>query len=123
MSNDTCGCNSKNIGVPTQKRGFCVPAGSEQILIDAKQRIIQGTVRVSSGEYSMNKKMVMAYGSNGSNLDNGSAVIKKHDSYERYLARKTGRGVLREQSDASRASVPISGGKVKRFGLFKYCAC
>ena len=122
MSNDnsTCGCDSKNIGIPTQERALCVP---KEILIDARQRLIQGAARVSSGEYSMNKKMVMAYGVNGSGLDNGTSTIKKHDSYERYLARKTGRGVLREQSDASRADKPISGGKVKRFGLFKYCAC
>ena len=119
-NNSTCGCNSKNIGIPTQKFGLCVP---NQILIDARQRKIQKTVGVSSGEYSMNKKMVMAYGTNGSNLDNGNAAIKKHDSYERYLARKTGRRVLREQSDATRASAAISGGKVKRFGLFKHCPC
>ncbi len=120
MSDSTCGCNSKNIGIPTQRRTLC---NDPSVIIDATQRKIQGAVRVSSGEYSMNKKMVMAYGKDGSNLDNGSSRIKKHDSYERYLARKTGRGVLREQSDASRSDDAVSGGKVKRFGLFKYCAC
>ena len=34
-NNSTCGCNSKNIGIPTQKFGLCVP---NQILIDARQR-------------------------------------------------------------------------------------
>ena len=122
MSNDnsTCGCDSKNIGIPTQERTLCIP---KHILIEARQRVIQGAARVSSGEYSMNKKMVMAYGKDGSNLDNGSTTIKKHDSYERYLARKTGSGVLREQSDASKSDFAISGGKVKRFALFKHCPC
>ena len=46
----TCGCDSKNIGIPTQKFGLCVP---NEILIDATQRKIQKTVGVSSGEYSL----------------------------------------------------------------------
>ena len=122
MSNDNtaCGCDSKNIGIPTQERTTCVPL---HILINARQRVIQGAARVSSGEYCMNKKMVIAYGTDGTTLDSGNSIIKKHDSFERYLARKTGRRVLREQSDASKSDNAITGGKVKRFGLFKHCAC
>ena len=91
----------KNIGIPTQEMHIMYTF--KYILIEARQRVIQGAAQVSSGEYSMNKKMVMAYGKNGSNLDDGSSTIKKHDSYERYLARKLGRGVLREQSDSSKS--------------------
>ena len=58
------------------KRGNCLPAGSEQLIMDNNQRIIQGTVRASAGEYLMNKKEVYAHGKNGENLDNGSAVMQ-----------------------------------------------
>ena len=34
----------------------------KHILIEARQRTLCKVLRVSSGEYSMNKKMVMAYG-------------------------------------------------------------
>ena len=39
MSNDnsTCGCDSKNIGIPTQERTLCIP---KHILIEARQRVI-----------------------------------------------------------------------------------
>ena len=57
----------------------------------------------------MNKKEVYAHGKNGENLDNGSAVMQKHDSYARYLARKKGGAVLREES--GRSTVSKSGGK------------
>ena len=47
MSNDnsTCGCDSKNIRIPTQERTLCIP---KHILIEARQRVIQGAARVSS---------------------------------------------------------------------------
>ena len=81
MSNDnsTCGCDSKNIGIPTQERTLCIP---KHILIEARQRVIQGA-RVSSGEYSMNKKMVMAYGKNGSNLDEMDLLLLKNTIHMR----------------------------------------
>mgnify|MGYP001498218927 CR=1 FL=1 len=121
MSN-TCGCDAQTNYIPSQKRLVCFPEGSEQTVIDNKQRIIQGTVRASAGEYLMNKKEVSAYGNSGSKLDNGTKPIQKHDSYARYLAKKKGGGVIREQSDASRASSAVSGGKTKRLGMFGFCS-
>ena len=122
MSNNVCGCNSQSIYIPTQKRGCDNLAGTDQESMDMRQRIIQGTVRATAGEYLMNKKEVNAYGKDGSNLDNGVKVIQKHDSYARYLAKKKGGAVIREQSDASRSTTVKSGGKVKRFGMFAYCS-
>lgn len=119
MSNN-CGCNAQSLYIPSQKRAGCLPPGSEQLILDNKQRIIQGTVRASAGEYLMNKKEVSAHGKNGDKLDNGSAVIQKHDSYARYLAKKKGGAVLREQN--GRDSLPLKGGKTKRFGMFAYCS-
>ena len=118
----TCGCDSQSIYIPGQKRGCRNLAGTDQHSIDMRQRIIQGTVRASAGEYLMNKKEVSAYGKTGSKLDNGQKPIQKHDSYARYLAKKKGGGVIREQSDSSRAPGASSGGKVKRFGMFSYCS-
>ena len=103
-----------------KKRGACLPPGSEQLIMDNNQRIIQGTVRASAGEYLMNKKEVFAHGKNGENLDNGTAVVQKHDSYARYLAKKKGGAVLREQN--GRDNVALKGGKTKRFGMFAYCS-
>ena len=118
----TCGCDSQSIYIPGQKRGCRNLAGTDQHSIDMRQRIIQGTVRASAGEYLMNKKEVSAYGKTGSKLDNGQKPIQKHDSYARYLAKKKGGGVIREQSDSSRMPVASTGGKVKRFGMFSYCS-
>ena len=119
MSNN-CGCDAQSLYIPSQKRGACLPPGSEQLIMDNNQRIIQGTVRASAGEYLMNKKEVFAHGKNGENLDNGTAVVQKHDSYARYLAKKKGGAVLREQN--GRDSVALKGGKTKRFGMFAYCS-
>ena len=122
MTDNVCGCDSQTLYIPTQRRGCRNLAGTDQHSADMRQRIIQGTVRASSGEYLMNKKEVSAYGKNGQNLDNGDKSIQKHDSYARYLAKKKGGAVIREQSDASRSSTVKSGGKVKRFGMFAYCS-
>ena len=122
MTDNVCGCDSQTLYIPTQRRGCRNLAGTDQHSADMRQRIIQGTVRASSGEYLMNKKEVNAYGKDGQNLDNGDKSIQKHDSYARYLAKKKGGAVIREQSDASRSSTVKSGGKVKRFGMFAYCS-
>ena len=122
MTDNTCGCNSQSVYIPSQRRGCNNLAGTDKESIDMRQRIIQGSVRASAGEYLMNKKEVSAYGKKGEKLDNGTAVIQKHDSYARYLAKKKGGGVIREQSDSSRAVAASSGGKVKRFGMFSYCS-
>ena len=122
MTDNTCGCDSQSVYIPSQRRGCNNLAGSDQESIDMRQRIIQGTVRATAGEYLMNKKEVSAYGKKGEKLDNGEKPIQKHDSYARYLAKKKGGGVIREQSDSSRVSSAASGGKVKRFGMFAYCS-
>ena len=118
---ELCGCNAKSAYILSQKTGCPRLSGFDQATIDARQRIIQGVVGASSGEYLMNKRVAHAYGKDGSKLDNGSAPIQKNDSYARYLAKKTGKGVLREEQN--RAPVAIFGGKVKRFGMFGYCSC
>ena len=122
MTDNVCGCHSQTVYIPTQKRGCRNLAGTDQHSVDMRQRIIQGTVRASAGEYLMNKKEISAYGKKGEQLDNGEKPIQKYDSYARYLAKKKGGGVIREQSDASRSTTVKSGGKVKRFGMFAYCS-
>ena len=89
MSNN-CGCDAQSLYIPSQK-GNCLPAGSERLIMDNNQRIIQGTVRASAGEYLMNKKKFI-HGKNGENLDNGSAVMQKHDSYSSLFMLEEGRG-------------------------------
>ena len=119
---ELCGCNAQSSYIPSQKTGHDPLCGSSQDVIDARQRIIQGTVRASAGEYLMNKSAVIAYSKNASELDNGVEPVKKHDSYARYLAKKKGGAVIREESDTKRAPAPRSGGKVKRFAMFGYCS-
>lgn len=121
-SSELCGCNAQSSYIPSQKTGPDRLCGFSQDVIDARQRIIQGTVRASAGEYLMNKSAVMAYSKNASQLDTGAKSVKKHDSYARYLAKKKGGAVIREESDTKRASIARRGGKVKRFAMFGYCA-
>lgn len=117
-----CGCDSQTAMIPGQKEGCRNLAGSDQASQDARQRIIQGTVRATASEYLMNKMSITAYGLNASQLDTGSKPIKKNDSYARYLAKKKGGGVLREQP-ATNTTQPQSGGKVRRFGMFRTSKC
>ena len=105
--------------IPGQKEGCRNLAGSDQASQDARQRIIQGTVRATASEYLMNKMSITAYGLNASQVDTGSKPIKKNDSYARYLAKKKGGCVLREQQVTSPPTEPKSGGKVRRFGMFR----
>ena len=116
-----CGCDAQTLHIPSQRDGCRNLAGTDQNSQDARQRIIQKTVRVSASEYLMNKKNITAYETNG--LDTGAAPIQKNDSYARYLARKKGGGVLREQPAAATPTAPISGGKVRRFGIYKSSKC
>ena len=76
MTDNVCGCDSQTLYIPTQRRGCRNLAGTDQHSADMRQRIIQGTVRASSGEYLMNKKEVNAYGKDGQNLDNGNKSIQ-----------------------------------------------
>ncbi len=118
-----CGCDSQTPMIPGQRDGCRNLAGSDQNSQDARQRIIQGTVRVSASEYLMNKMNITAYGTDASKLDTGAQPIKKNDSYARYLAKKKGGGVLREQPASTPAVVPTTGGKVRRFGIFRSSKC
>ena len=68
MSDNTCGCDSQSVYIPSQRRGCNNLAGTDQESIDMRQRIIQGTVRATAGEYLMNKKEVSAYGKTERNL-------------------------------------------------------
>ena len=113
-----CGCDSQTAMIAGQREGCRNLAGTDQDSQDARQRIIQGTVRVSASEYLMNKMNITAYGSNGSQLDTGSKPITKNDSYARYLAKKKG-CVLREQQVTTPPTEPKSGGKVRKFGMFR----
>ena len=114
-----CGCDSQTAMIAGQREGCRNLAGTDQDSQDARQRIIQGTVRVSASEDLMNNMNITAYGSNGSQLDTGSKPITKNDSYARYLAKKKGGCVLREQQVTSPPTEPKSGGKVRRFGMFR----
>jgi len=118
-----CGCDSQRPMLPGQKDGCRNLAGSDQNSQDARQRLIQGTVRVSASEYLMNKMNITAYGTDASKLDTGVQPIKKNDSYARYLARKKGGGVLREQPASTPGLVAKSGGKVRSFGMFRTSKC
>ena len=53
----------------------------------------------------------------------GRGVDIKHDSYARYLAKKKGGGILREQPASTPSLVPKNGGKVRRFGMFSTSSC
>ena len=118
-----CGCDSQSAMIGGQREGCRNLAGSDQGSQDARQRIIQGTVRVSASEYLMNKMNITAHGLNASQLDTGSKPITKNDSYARYLARKKGGCVLREEKATSPQTEPKSGGKVRRFGMFRTTQC
>ena len=117
-----CGCDAQTTLIPNQREGCRNLAGSDQNSQDARQRIIQGTVGASSSEYLMNKTNITAYGTEAARLDTGKAPIQKNDSYARYLAKKKGGQVLREEK-VNTTTQAISGGKVRRFGMFRSGQC
>jgi len=122
MSQQLCGCDAQTNQFPSQNRGPAICL-TDEALSDLRQRQIQGINGVSTSEYIMNKRDVFAHGDAASALDNGTKAIQKNDSYARYLAKLKGGGVLRAENPVGGAAVASYGGKVRRFGLFKYCAC
>ncbi len=107
-----------------------------QTLLDQRQKIIQNVVRVSSSEYAMNLSSNVVYDSNNSNLGLADrtattgthkeqlkkGVNVKHSSYDRYLARKKGKSVLKADNTTSTRPAAQSGGKNYKFAIINNCA-
>tara|TARA_Y100000389_G_scaffold204968_1_gene261377 strand:- start:2076 stop:2417 length:342 start_codon:yes stop_codon:yes gene_type:complete len=99
---NTCDCSGTNVSSNNSNLSFISSVNSDE----STQKIIWKQVRVPSSLYTMNLKSQIASNDIKSN-------ITKHDSYDRYLAKKK-YGHLRENSNSVS---PIQGNKTKKYGI------
>ena len=77
----------------------------------SNQKIIQNQVRVPSNLYTMNIATLTA-------ANDTNTTIQKHDSYQRYLARKKGNNLKTDTNIVN----PIKGNKDRKYGIGQ-CTC
>ncbi len=105
---NTCDCSGTNVS----SNNFSLTSNSSENIDETTQKIIWNQVRVPSSSYTMNLKSQVASNDSKSN-------ITKHNSYDRYLARKK-YGHLRENYNSV---TPVQGNKTKKYGTGKPGSC
>jgi len=141
-SSVSCGCTPQIYSKPIQKTGCNNNlTGSDPLSIKQRQQIIQKTVRTSSSNYISNISSVVQKSTNDPSIVTlnvprrmtrsmpgrasapGNGVEKKHNSYDRYLAKKKGKFLISDNN----VSDPVSGGKTQFFtivrGSSNKCKC
>jgi hypothetical protein len=107
-------CNWCDGYVRQSRKYACDGSYNKQSVEEAIQRKILKVVGVTSSLYSFNKKTLIA----GSNINGG--VGKKHDSYARYLSKKTHGHLKTKQGNNIK---PVQGNKTKAYSIIKNCNC
>ena len=134
QSSVSCGCTPQIYSKPIQKTGCNNNLTSfDPLSIKQRQQIIQKTVRISSSNYINNLSSVVQNPSQvtstveinvprrmtrmipGRMSAPGSGVEKKHNSYDRYLAKKKRNNLISDNV----VMEPNQGGKTRYFTIIR----
>ena len=104
---NTCDCSGQDL-VVTKNVVNCKNCRSKEPN-EIRQKRIWKQVRSSASVYTMNRASLIVASGN----DNKNTVAVKHNSYDRYLARKKAGHLLSEVSDVN----PSYGNKTRMYGM------